>query len=67
MKTIQVLRKEYEQKEFLKLSPIDRMRVMHQVISEIIAMKAKAEGVTEDEVYRRYIKNNPRHYQKISN
>ena len=67
MKTIQVLRKEYEQKEFLKLSPIDRMRVMHQVISEIIAMKAKAEGVTEDEVYRRYIKNNPRHYQKVSN
>jgi hypothetical protein len=67
MKTIQVLRKEYEQKEFLKLSPIDRVRVMHQVISEIIAMKAKAEGVTEDEVYRRYIKNNPRHYQKISN
>jgi hypothetical protein len=67
MKTIQVLRKEYEQKEFLKLSPIDRVRIMHQVISEIIAMKAKAEGVTEDEVYRRYIKNNPRHYQKISN
>ena len=67
MKTIQVLRKEYEQKEFLKLSPIDRMRVMHQVISEIIAIKAKAEGVTEDEVYRRYIKNNPRHYQKVSN
>lgn len=67
MKTIQVLRKEYEQKEFLKLSPIDRVRIMHQVISEIIAMKAKAEGVTEDEVYRRYIKNNPRHYQKVSN
>jgi hypothetical protein len=66
MKTILDIRKEYEQKEFLKLSPLDRMRVMYQVISEIIAIKAKAEGVTEYEVYRRYLKNNPRHYQKVS-
>jgi hypothetical protein len=32
---------------------------MHQVITEIIAIKAKAEGVIEYEVFRRYLKNNP--------
>lgn len=66
MKTILDMRKEYERKEFLKLTPLDRMRVMYQVISEIITIRAKAEGVTEYEVYRRYLKNNPRHYQKVS-
>lgn len=58
------IRKEYEQSEFLKFSPLERMKIMHQLLAEIIAIKAKAEGVAEYEIYRRYLKNNPRHYHK---
>jgi hypothetical protein len=60
------IRKEYKQKKFLELSPLERLKRMHAIMSEIIAIKAKAEGVTEYEIYRRYLKNNPRHYQGIS-
>ncbi|MBM4135260.1 MAG: hypothetical protein FJ241_00310 [Nitrospira sp.] len=66
MKTVMDVRKEYEQERFLKFSPLERMKTMHAVISEIISIKAKSEGVSEYEIYRRYLKNNPRHYQKIS-
>jgi hypothetical protein len=66
MKSAVAIRKEYEQREFLKLSPLDRMKTMHAVISEIIALRAKGEGVSEYEIYRRYLKNNPRHYQSLS-
>ncbi|MCC7203150.1 MAG: hypothetical protein IT393_10895 [Nitrospirae bacterium] len=59
-------RKEYGQRKFLKFSPLERMEIMHQLLMEIIAIKAKAEGITEHEIYRRYLKNNPRHYQKFS-
>lgn len=59
------LRKKYEQEKFLKLSPLDRIETMHAIMSEIIAIKAMAEGVSEYEIYTRYLKNNPRHYQKI--
>ena len=55
MKSIMDIRKEYEQKKFLELSPLARIKKMHAVISEIIAIKAKAEGVAEYEVYRRYL------------
>ena len=66
MKSITDAHKEHELTEFLKLSPLDRMKIMYAIMSEIIAIKAKAEGVTEYEIYRRYLKNNPRHYQKLS-
>lgn len=66
MESIMDIRKKYEQKKFLELAPLERIKKMHAVISEIIAIKAKAEGVTEYEIYRRYLKNNPRHYQDIS-
>lgn len=65
MKSIMEIRKEYEQKKFLELSPLERINRMYTVMAEIIAIKAKAEGVTEYEIYKRYLKNNPRHYQKI--
>jgi len=39
---------------------------MHAILCEIIAIRARAEGVTEHEIYRRYLRDNPRHYQKIS-
>lgn len=66
MKSVMDIRKEYEQSEFLKLAPLDRIKAMHAVISEIIALRAKGEGVSEYEIYRRYLKNNPRHYQDLS-
>jgi len=66
MKSIIDAHKEYELTEFLKLSPLDRMKLMYSIMSEIIAIKAKSEGVSEYEIYRRYLKNNPRHYQKLS-
>jgi len=65
MKSIMDIRKEHEREQFLKLSPLERIRAMHSIMSEIIAIKAKAEGTTEYEIYRRYLKNNPRHYQSI--
>ncbi len=65
MKSIIDIRKEYEREEFLKLSPLERIKTMHALMSEIIAIKAKAEGVTEYEIYKRYLRNNPRYYQKI--
>ncbi len=60
MKSIIDTRKEHDLTEFLKLSPLDRMKIMYSVMSEIISIKAKAEGVSEYEIYRRYLKNNPR-------
>lgn len=65
MKSIIDAHKEHELTEFLKHSPLDRMKIMCAIMSEIIAIKAKAEGVSEYEIYRRYLKNNPRHYQKF--
>ena len=51
---------------FLRLSPIERAEAMHRVIAEIIAMLAQAERVSESEIYRRYLRNNPRHYQRLA-
>ncbi len=66
MKSAMDLRKEYEREQFLKLSPLERVRTMHAILCEILALRARAEGVTEYEIYRRYIRDNPRHYQKRS-
>ena len=66
MKTAMEIRKEYELGKFLRFSPLERMKVMHDLLIEIISIKAKTEGVTEYEIYRRYLKNNPGHYQKVS-
>jgi hypothetical protein len=49
---------------FLRLSPMERAVVMHRVIAEVIALRARAEGVSEAEIYQRYLRNNPRHYQR---
>jgi hypothetical protein len=40
------------------------METMHFVILGLISLKAKGEGLTEYEVYKRYLANNPRHYQR---
>jgi hypothetical protein len=44
------------QQEFLKLTPLQRIRKMNAVFNDIIAFKAKNMGVAEYEIYRRYLK-----------
>lgn len=63
MKSVLDARKDYEQREFLKLRPFDRIKAMHCVMVELLALRAEAEGVSEYEIYRRYLRDNPRHYQ----
>jgi hypothetical protein len=43
-------------KEFLALTPLQRIRTMNAVFNDIISLKAKTKGVKEYEIYRRYIK-----------
>jgi hypothetical protein len=50
-------KREQMKKEFLSLTPFERMKRMNAIFNDIIALKAKTKGVTEYEVYRRYIKN----------
>ncbi len=66
MKSVMDIAKEEERKEFLELSPLERMETMHDILMQIIALTSKAEGVSEDEIYTRYLKNNPRHYERSS-
>ena len=66
MKSVYGLAKEEERKEFLELSPMERMETMHDILMQIIALTSKAEGVSEFEIYKRYLKNNPRHYERSS-
>jgi len=56
-KSVMDIAKEEEQKAFLKLSPLERMETMHDFLFQVIAMKARAEGVSEYEIYRRYLDN----------
>lgn len=60
------IRKAEEKKQFLKLSPLERIETMHNIVSDIISLRARAESVSEYEIYKRYLKNNPRHYQRTS-
>ena len=66
MKSIMDIVKEEEQKEFLLLSPLERMETMHDIFLQIVALKAKSEGVSEHEIYTRYLRDNPRHYERSS-
>ena len=49
---------------FLKLSPVERIEEMHRLLYEAISIRAKAERVSENEIYRRYLRDNPRHYER---
>ena len=64
MKSIIDIRKGEEREAFLKLSPLQRMEKMHNLFLQFVSLKAKAEGVSEYEIYQRYLKNNPRHYER---
>jgi hypothetical protein len=64
MKSIMDIKKEEQQRDFLKLSPIERLRTMHDLFLQFVALKARSEKVSEYEIYRRYLKDNPRHYER---
>ncbi len=59
MKSVMDRAKEEERKAFLKLTPIERIRTMHNRFLEILAIKARAERVFEYEIYRRYLQVGP--------
>jgi hypothetical protein len=52
---IMQMKREEMKKEFLALTPLERMRQMNAIFNEIISLKAKTKGVREYEIYRRYI------------
>jgi len=43
---------------FLQLDPIERMLKMERALHEIISIKAAEEGVSESDIYNRYLKRN---------
>ncbi len=51
-------KKEEMKKEFLALTPLERIKQMNALFNDIISLKAKTKGVKEYEIYRRYIKTN---------
>lgn len=65
-KSIMDIAKEEERREFLKRSPLERMATMHDLFLQFVALKARGEKVSEYEIYSRYLKNNPRHYERSS-
>ena len=66
MKSVMDIAKAEEREEFLKLSPLERMETMHDILMQIFALISKAEGVSEYDVYTRYLKNNPQHFERSS-
>ncbi len=66
MKSIMDIRKEEGRKAFLKLTPIERLRPRHNLFLEILSIKARAEKVSEYEIYRRYLITRDNAYRRIS-
>jgi len=54
--TIMKKKREEMKKEFLALTPLQRIRRMSAVFNGIIALKARTKGVPEYEIYRSYLK-----------
>ena len=52
---IMELKRKEMQEEFLKLTPLQRIMKMNKIFNDMIALKAKTEGVTENEIYQRYL------------
>lgn len=56
MKYTMQQKKEEMKKEFMALSPLERIKRMNTIFNDIISLKAKTKGVKEYEVYREYLK-----------
>ncbi|MCK4766701.1 MAG: hypothetical protein KAW12_31200 [Candidatus Aminicenantes bacterium] len=55
--TIMQEKREAIKKEFLQLTPLQRVRRMNAIFNDMIALKAKTKGVPEYEIYRSYLKS----------
>lgn len=51
-------------RELPSTAALERAETMHRMVSNILALKADAEGVSVYEIYQRYLRDNPRHYQR---
>lgn len=58
-KIIEKLREE-ERNSFIALDPVSRVLEMERLLYEVIALKAEEEGVSEREIYNRYIERDKR-------
>lgn len=54
-KTIMQKKRAEMRREFLRLTPLQRIRKMNTLFNDMIALKAKTRGVREYEIYRKYI------------
>ena len=66
MKSVMDIAKEEERREFLKLSPLERMETRPNLFLQFLSLKDRAEKVSEYEIYTRYRKDKPRHYDMVS-
>lgn len=62
MSTITAINRQNEREAFLRLSPLERIRLMHSVMLEMVSLRARATGASEYEIYRKYLGDNPRHF-----
>ncbi|MEW5766229.1 MAG: hypothetical protein AB1797_01210 [bacterium] len=53
-------RKDEGRKKFLSLSPLERIKTMEKIFNDILKIKSTAEGVSEYEVYKRYLRKDQR-------
>jgi hypothetical protein len=58
MRRIMRQKRKEMKKEFLALTPLERIRQMNALFNDLISLKAKTKGLKEYEIYRRYIKAN---------
>lgn len=50
-------KREEMRREFLQLTPLQRICKMNTLFNDMIALKAKTRGVREYEIYRRYVES----------
>ncbi|MDI6794747.1 MAG: hypothetical protein QME81_18085 [bacterium] len=50
-------RKAEGRRQFLSLSLLERLQTMEEVFNDILKIKSRAEGVSEYEIYKRYLSN----------
>lgn len=53
-------RKAEGRRQFLSLSPLERLQTMEEVFNDILKIKSRAEGVSEYEIYKRYLRKDQR-------
>ncbi len=63
-KTASRLEKE-ERKAFLKLNPVDKILSMERLLHDLLSIKAAEEGVSEGEIYNRYLERDKRRRHAI--